>query len=528
MHPVIRGSVRWFVTDHRLWRWKFLQSFAMLDRLDYVAFGIIVLLGVMRLPEPLWGDQAIFLVGGKAIHDGALLYRDFWDLKPPGIYGLYSLTGTLFGFHEVGMHIMDLLWMLGLALGLRLTLRDRFSTRWVAKLLPWLAVGTYFAIIDPRQQMQVESLVGLPMYFTAWALMRAGQLPLRQGGDSWRYLLLAGLMGGIVLLLKLIYLPLLLAFWTLYLLHSLWHRGAKLWPSLRYSFGFLLLGVMLPITPVLLYWLGTGTLDDAFYTLFQHPPKMLKELPQIELVRLWKAFSWFLRNFAPLLILSGAAIVYAVRRLDLLMMQMVAWVSLGLLMVCAQSQSWWTYHFGLFLVPLAVLAAQGIDRLWQSKKAWRQAIVMGCLLYLVALNGLGLVQMVDSMVRSQFDFTVAGLDRYHRLVSPVYATATTETAFLRETQSRAGKVYFIADPVFYLVSDRLQAVPIIGWIPEELLQSQWVELGEQIKQARPPYVFVDANDQRYVPEDFVRSLLLDYRVMQRNGVGTWYEWVGNI
>jgi hypothetical protein len=80
--------------------------------------------------------------------------------------------------------------------------------------------------------------------------------------------------------------------------------------------------------------------------------------------------------------------------------------------------------------------------------------------------------------------------------------------------------------VFYLVSDRLQSVPIIGWIPEELLQSQWAELGDQIKQAKPPYVFVDANDQRYVPEGFVRSLMANYRVLRRDKVGVWYEWVG--
>jgi hypothetical protein len=517
MYPVIWGPARS--------RWQFLQFFGRLSRLDYIAFGLVLLLGIMRLPEPLWGDQALFLVGGEAIHSGALLYRDFWDLKPPGIYGLYTLAGSWFGFHEVGMHLMDLLWMLGLAVGLRLTLRDRFSTPWVARLLPWIAVGTYFAIIDPRQQMQVESLVGLPLYFTAWFLTRAGQIPFRQRGDRWRYLVLAGVMGGLVLLLKLIYLPLLLAFWAVYLLHGLWHRGEKLWPALRYSFGFLLLGVMLPLTPVLLYWLATGTLGDALYTMFQHPPKMLKELPHTPIKRLWKALSWFFRNFTPMLILSGVAIVYSLKRLDLLMTQMVVWLGLGVLMVCAQSQSWWTYHFALLLVPLAVLAALGIDRLWLSRQSFCQGLAMACLLYLVALNALGAVQMTDSMVRSQFDFTARGLERYHRLVSPVYAEAEAETAFLKLPTSLPGKVYFIGDPVFYLVSDRAQAVPLVGWIPEVLLPEQWVELVAQIHRAKPPYLYLDAQDQSYVPESFVRSLSPDYQVL-RSKLGTWYELVG--
>jgi hypothetical protein len=518
MHPVIREPVRW--------HWQFLQPFGRLSRLDYIAFGTVLLLGIMRLPEPLWGDQALFLVGGEAIHAGALLYRDFWDLKPPGIYGLYTLAGSLFGFHEVGMHLMDLLWMLGLALGLRVTLGNRFSTPWVAKLLPWIAVGTYFAIIDPRQQMQVESLVGLPLYFTAWFLTKAGQLPFRERGYRWRYLVLAGVTGGIVLLMKLIYLPLLLAFWTIYLLHGVLKRGEKLWLSLGDSFGFLLLGVMLPITPVLLYWLVTGTLDDAFYTMFQHPPKMLKELPHIEPVRFWKAFAWFCRNFTPMLVLAGVAIVYSFRRLDLLMMQMSVWLGLGLLMVFAQSQSWWTYHFVLFLVPVAVLGGLGMDCLWRSRQSFRRGFVIAALLYMVALNLLGFAQMTLSMVRSQFDFTATGLARYHRLVSPVYAEATAETAFLKQPNSLPGKVYFIGDPVFYLVSDRAQAVPLVGWIPEILLREQWVELVAQIQRAKPAYLFVDAYDQSYVPESFMRSLMSDYRVLRRSQVGTWYEWVG--
>jgi hypothetical protein len=145
---------------------------------------------------------------------------------------------------------------------------------------------------------------------------------------------------------------------------------------------------------------------------------------------------------------------------------------------------------------------------------------------MMALNLLGFAQITGFMVRSQFDFTATGLARYHRLVSPVYAQATAETAFLKQPDSLPGKVYFIGDPVFYLVSDRLQAVPLIGWIPEVLLREQWVELGAQIRRARPPYLFVDAYDQSYVPESFMRSLTPDYRVLRRSQVGTWYELVG--
>lgn len=63
--------------------------------------GISLLFFLLRLPsliEPNWyGDEGIYQVVGRAIHNGALLYRDTWDNKPPLLYFLYALVnGDLF------------------------------------------------------------------------------------------------------------------------------------------------------------------------------------------------------------------------------------------------------------------------------------------------------------------------------------------------------------------------------------------------------------------------------------------------
>ena len=103
-------------------------------RLEYLALAAVLLLGLLHLPHPLGGDQALFLVGAQRLHEGALLYRDFWDVKQPAIFLFYLLGGDLFGFHEVGIHAFELLYMLALSVVLQRTLRGYFHSPGVGAL----------------------------------------------------------------------------------------------------------------------------------------------------------------------------------------------------------------------------------------------------------------------------------------------------------------------------------------------------------------------------------------------------------
>jgi hypothetical protein len=492
--------------------------------LDYGAIGMIGLLGILRLPEPLWGDQALFLLAGKAIQSGAMLYRDFWDVKQPGIYGVFTLAGAAFGFDEIGAHLFDGLWMLTLAIGLRVTLAQAFSRPWIGQILPWMTVGTYFAMIDARQQMQVESLVGLPLYFVVWCCLQATRQPDRQ----FRWLTLAGIMGGIVLLFKLIYLPLLVAFWFIYLLHRVIRQKEPIFGVIWRSFWPLCLGVMLPIVPVVIYWGVTGTLDIAVYTMIQHPPKMVQFLLKKPIQALADAIGWSRRKFFPLLVLSGFGIVYSGRRWqglkgNLLTVYMLAWLGLGFGMILAQSQSWWNYHFLLFLVPLSVLAAQGVDYLLQQRQRWQRLVVAGCLGWLVVANLMTVGWVTALKLRSGFDFSFEGRQRYHALVSSRYQSAIAETQFLKEPGSLPGDVYVIGEPIFYLLADRAQAVPLIGWISEMLLPEQWTELQAQLTAAQPPYVFVAADHLSNVSPRFMQFLTGMYKPLRQSDAGVWYQ-----
>jgi hypothetical protein len=87
---------------------------------------VLAVLGLIHLPYPFGGDQALFLLGAAALDRGEVLYVDFWDNKQPGIYFFFWLAGHLFGFSEAGVHLLELLWQALLAIVLegftRLTL----------------------------------------------------------------------------------------------------------------------------------------------------------------------------------------------------------------------------------------------------------------------------------------------------------------------------------------------------------------------------------------------------------------------
>src|SRR5882757_6746566 len=98
-------QIRWEKTVNRRW----------FSNAELMALLVVVLIGLVHLPLPFHDDQAFFTVAAMKLNQGSLLYRDYWDIKQPGIFAFYWLGGKLFGFNEVGIHTLELFWMTGLA-----------------------------------------------------------------------------------------------------------------------------------------------------------------------------------------------------------------------------------------------------------------------------------------------------------------------------------------------------------------------------------------------------------------------------
>ena len=67
---------------------------------------------LLRLPaisEPLGIDQGLWASGARALSRGQVLYQDFWDHKPPGIFLTYLAVFNVFGWRASSVAWTDLL-----------------------------------------------------------------------------------------------------------------------------------------------------------------------------------------------------------------------------------------------------------------------------------------------------------------------------------------------------------------------------------------------------------------------------------
>jgi hypothetical protein len=498
-----------------------------LDWLDLAALGIIVLIGLIHLPYPFGGDQALFTIGALKISNGAVLYRDFWDLKQPGLYGFYLLAGTLFGFDEVGIHTFELLYMAIFSLVLMKTLRGYYANPSVAALVPLLTVGIYYGVSGQWHLTQLEALVGFPMFLSLWY----GTGLFYPGWRGSLRFFLSGVMGGIVLLFKFMFLPIVAAFWLATLIDAtLCKREAFFSTLIRISVP-VVLGMAAPLLIVLGYFASNNTVGLLYWTFFEYPAQLMRDPPYTNPVI--NGLRWLVSQFTPLLVLGfvGAFISLTNPRDRLLTLNFLLWSVVGLVVILLQRFSRWEYHYLLLFVPLGILSVKALDILWEQMKAFgprvnswgsRMAVIVGLvLLFSPVLNSLAKKSL--DLARHGFALTREQRLQYHRSSSSAYLEALAEVRFLSEPGSLPGDIYIFGDPTYYLLSGRHQAIALNGWGPELWLPSQSMRLTAQLSQACPPYIFNGMGNLISERSPGTARFIEDnYRALRTSKQGVWY------
>jgi hypothetical protein len=496
---------------------------------DILVLGAIVLVGLVHLNYPFSGDQALFTIAAAKLSQGGVLYRDFWDLKQPGIYIFYLIGGTLFGFNEVGIHTFELIYLVAFSAILILTTRSYFKHRFISSLVPLLTVGNYYAISDSWHLTQVEFLVGLPLFLTLWFAFKSSRVTR----DKTWWLFLSGVMAGLVLLFKFIFLPLIFVFWAIAFLDAIIRQQQ---PILKSLFGIgipVILGTLLPLSIVFGYLAQFATLDILSQTFFVYPPRILTEIPGPGINRLISATRWFATKCAPLIFLGTIGIYASLRRpINLLAIYVISWLLLGFAVILLQRQAWWDYYYLLLVVPLGILAAKGLDILWPKIRTiklfnatWKA--VVAAILGIILLFSMPLAALAK---RSIFSLKSFSLNRekqlaYQSKLSNAYKTALEEVAFLAKPESLRGDIYICGDPLYYLLSGRQQAIALNGWALEYLLPEQWTSLIAQLDRARPGYIFVSTEYLNLIPKRSLATndfLQRNYNIFRQSQAGIWY------
>ncbi len=492
------------------------------------AVFLVAVIGASRLFDPFSGDQALFLVGAKMLDAGGVLYRDYWDIKQPAIFVFFLAAGTLFGFTQSGAHALDVLWETAFAVALVFSLRGALrDPRWAA-FAPLGVVGATYAGSSPWHLLQVEELVGFPIFVCMWTAGLA--LTERRGSASAGLALFSGLAGGTVLLFKLLLAPVVVAV-TIAMTFRARSRSSA---GDRMRFWFLwLLGILVPYAAYAAYAASTGSLETALETTFAVPLQIAAFAPHAPIDRLSDSALRLLLYFRGIIVLAViGAVTMRDGRMHPWRAACFAWIVSGLAVILAQSQSWWQYQFLLLVPPIGILATFGAAFLGDCVARRRRTGLIalaaaGVVAYIAVPLPQGAIGTILRIVRERPFASSAALERYRVASSTEYAGAVVDAELPLRVGSDPGPIYVFGNPLIYVLANRPQAIAMTSWASYLHPPSIWARLDNELSAARPIYIFV--LEDRGVDISSARSpnisltLARDYVEAARTVDGTWYR-----
>ena len=496
-----------------------------------VGLAVALALGMANLYYPLGADQAVFLLGARALDQGAVLYVDYWDNKQPALYYFWFLGGRLFGFTEFGIHAFELLWLMLFSLLLIVTLRKLLRFPWLAALAPVSTVGVYYATAGEHQLTQLEILVGLPIYLALWFAYRGVERRERRP----LYFFLSGLFAAVVVCFKLLVSGIVLAIWVVATLYVIGRSSRGRWVEVLRCLFPAGLGSAMVIGVVLGIFWHWQALEELLWTAFVYPSAAFESAPPASRSRLVTLAAFYLTNTGPWLLFAGLAIrVWLRERSTVFSALLLAWSGAAVLVIAIQNFSWWEYHALLLIVPTGLLAVLGIDRVVAFVADLREPPVplamLGSLVISLPLVAslLGPFLNKAKPLISELLIQRHGLQAYQWKVSEHYRDLWRSTRFLSRPEALPGPIYAFGNAMVYPFSGRACAQEIAGSAWEFYLPAQMEHILETLRRDRVPYIFIDKNDDKitWMRPKIWSFLQTDYELYRTDEAGRWFRWRG--
>lgn len=437
------------------------------------AVALLLVLMSLNVSMPLEGDQSLYFFGARQMSDGHVLYRDYWDLKPPGVYAFYWVAGSLFGYTAVGLHTLEMIWFTLVAvLAYRLCAIATGSAR-LALLGPLFTVGAYFNVATPWHLTQPDGLLTLPLTFAAWALVepRFRDRPML----GWA---LTGAGAGLASMFVTSSALVVLAFVAAAAVVALRTAPAGARAGVRRAGGFLIGFGAILLIPII-WFASLGALGDYLWTMVTYPLSAQGEFSR-DIPKLVRSVKWFLEAIVLLLPCALIGALATVRDFwsrdsrALVGLVMFAWFVGGLTTLLLQYHYSWQFHFIHFFVPVGVLMVMGLGEILRAAQTREGRVVAAALLIMALAFPMALLKKV--VVRAGVD-TQASL--HEDSVKQGLAASSPDDS-----------VYVLGDPRVLLAAGRAQPVKHNGWALEVLLPHQWKEFSDALRQSRPAYLYV--------------------------------------
>ncbi len=455
----------------------------------------LVLCGLTLLPLPFTGDQALYLLYGRGLTHGAVLYRDLWDVKQPGIFWFYGLAAKLFGPSEIGIHLAVVLWWLAGGLLAQRAWRSRLDHRAARTAVPLLTAGVLLATVRPIDLGQVEHLVGLPI-LAAWWLVQHPDPGTPQGRGR---LAGAGAATAVVILFKHLYVAVPGAFLVLALVRLARRTDTR--TALRAA-AWWIGGLAMVVAPFVAQVVATGQTDRVWWT-FTRAAGQTRALDPPPLSRLVRSTARAAVMTLPLLVLAALGRRRAWRpEARNGTVDMLVWIVAG--GAALAGQLWWPYQQLLVFVPLGLLAAHGVDELahrWRDAGTRRSGRVIAVVVALTAVASVApLAVRASLLARHGLAVTAADRDALRRDAEPAERAAVASAGFLRGPSARPGPVLLLGNPIHLVRAGRVQAGAVHGWSPEFNTPGLWDEVIEAAGAPDVAYVAIDDVSLGFVRE----------------------------
>jgi hypothetical protein len=493
---------------------------------DWLATAAVTAAASLLAVLALWpigpgNDQALFLYYARAMREGATLYADLWDNKPPGIFAFYVGAATLFGEGWGAVRLAFALW-LGVGAGAIAALCRIVAPGQIAWMIaPALTVGLALLRLDAERPAQVESL--LPTLLAVLMLLMALE-PASTATRSARWIG-AGLIVGLVAAFKPVLAPVALAMCLTGLAWRMGRRELSM-PAAVMAAGLGMIGTLLVWLPIVI-WVERHQIGPEFvWTMLRYPQLALAEVPMQKPAMLVAALRWLVVTCGLLL---PAAALYAwqaaagedgsdrssehgserdtkpaserrPRLATLVIVMCTAWLVSGLAMILMQRFSWWDTHMDLVVWPIGLMAALGmgmgrdrssdrgvsVNRGRTRPAVWLRASQLASLLAIGAMAVHG----------ARFLQAASGSPDWPRPAIEREALETAHTV-MAASITPCGTIYAIGDQAGVERETGLrQAIATHGLWFGAFLPSQVRRLPAELESARPDLVYLDGAERR--------------------------------
>jgi 4-amino-4-deoxy-L-arabinose transferase-like glycosyltransferase len=459
----------------------------------------IALAALPILTYPFSTDQGTFAIIGHSILHGGVPYVSGWDHKPPAIYYLYALAMALFGETMAAPKVLDLivvpLTALGLY-GLGIRLENRRVGIWAALIFATLYLRQSFWVLS-----QNDGLAVLPMVLVAICTIKAGDAPpgSRQA-IAWAFG--AGVFSAIVLLFKY---PFALLVATMIMVHIFRCRNLRtlIIEGMSFTIGGFLIGgsVMLSMAAVgaLGEWLQNVQITAAYNSFGYQLPGVLNGL-KLSFNSMLDPFNW---GWILLLIARWPFPGTAERPHRPGWLTVWVWLATATVIMLMQAKGW-AYQWLPMALPMALLAADSLDRLVLTMAHWLRPRVRSTQFILSLIIAVGFLSAIGTATwRKAWPYLRGQQSEqdYFEIFSqgPVVASESLQVAQYVQQHSPPGSTLFIwgIRPEVYFLSHR---EPSTRFVFNSLLEGYWypptwhTETMNKLQAAPPPYVLVLTHD----------------------------------